>query len=119
MTDSYCSKAMCFKHARYGELCPEHHIKELEAEVERLQKEVTDHAEWAQRMMDDPSSEAYKRLMNEKIDAEAALERVKALPRFNVELPYPSGGNLRVIANKDGQWVRAAELNAALEKDDA
>jgi hypothetical protein len=45
-------------------------------------------------------------------ELEAQLEQARGLPRFNVEPPYPSGGNLRIIAAKDGQWVRADELAA-------
>jgi hypothetical protein len=51
-------------------------------------------------------------------ELEAQLEQARGLPRFNVEPPYPSGGNLRIIAAKDGQWVRADEL-AAIGEDES
>lgn len=51
-------------------------------------------------------------------ELEATLARVKGLQRYSIENNGKGFGSHREIWDKDGTYVRAAELQAELEKDD-
>ena len=49
---------------------------DYQARVEELEAEVKDHEQWAQRMMDDPKSEPYVKLLAENQRLREALEGI-------------------------------------------
>ena len=51
-------------------------------------------------------------------DLEAQLARVRELPCFHIETTYPmmdKGPSIRWFATNKGEWVRADQLEAALD----
>ena len=52
-------------------------------------------------------------------DLEARLARVRELPRFHIETTYPmmdKGPSIKWVATKKGDWVRADEMEAAIDE---
>lgn len=69
-----------------------------DAEIERLTKEVKDHAEWADAQMKNPSSEAYIALTNKKLDLEA---NIAFLTRQNEDAARSREELVRQLAERD------------------